>query len=175
MKEKETQNRHIMNTKLIALAMFLTLLLAVSLSSCKKAELEKYPTQQFGKWQLVAALYYTETGESVTLDYSEANIIYDFRKNNVLAVSGEIEGIEDYRGHEIGEYSCIAFPIPTFSLAQIKIGADTLTYYYLSGDRKSGGTGLLTHIGTQMHLDYLNNRVALELIKTDESIDAHHQ
>jgi|SRR5690554_1389491 len=120
-----------MNTKRIAFTLILSLLIGISFSSCKKEEIdEEYPTQHLGKWQLVAVEYRTETFELISADYSQANIIYDFRENNVMVVSGEIEGIEDYRGHAIGEHSYKAFPIPTFNLWTMKIEGDILSYIY---------------------------------------------
>jgi len=121
-----------MNTKHIAFTVILSLLITVSFSSCKKEEIEaeEYPTHHFGKWQLVAVEYRTETFELISADYSHANIIYDFRENNILVVSGEIEDIEDYRGHEIGEHPYKAFPIPTFNLWTMKIEGDILSYSY---------------------------------------------
>ncbi|HLW50062.1 MAG TPA: hypothetical protein VKZ78_03755 [Sphingobacteriaceae bacterium] len=164
-----------MNTNRTAITLLLLLLITVSFSSCKKTEvteLKEPPTAHIGKWQLVAAHYYMETGESVSPDYSHANIIYDFRKNNILIVSGEIEGIEDYRGHEIGEYFYTAFPIPTFNLAELKIGTDTLTYYYRFDN--SIGTRLLPRIGTHMLLShYLSKKASLDLVKIEESNEDH--
>lgn len=121
-----------MNTKRIAFTLILSLLIAVNFSSCKKEEIEEeeYPTHHFGKWQLVTVGNRTETFELVSADYSQANIVYDFRENNVMVVSGEIEDIEDYRGHEIGEHSYKAFPIPTFNLWTMKIEGDILSYIY---------------------------------------------
>lgn len=122
-----------MNTNRTAFAIILTLIIAVNFSSCKKEEIEKdYPTQHLGKWQLVFInLYNIELGEFVPLDYSHANIIYDFRENNILFVSGKIDDIEDYRGHEVGEHFYEVLPINhPLSPYKITIKSDLWTYFY---------------------------------------------
>lgn len=115
------------------ITLFLLLTITVSFSSCKKEEIEKeYPTHHLGKWQLVTVkLYNIDLGEFVPLDYSHANIIYDFRKNNVLIVSGEIEDIEDYKGHEIGEHFYEVLPINhPLSPYKMNIASDLWTHFY---------------------------------------------
>ena len=55
-----------------------------------------------GKWKLLQV----DIGfdNPTTFDYSQYNIIYEFKTNNVLTISGKTGDVEIYRGHEIGEH-----------------------------------------------------------------------
>jgi hypothetical protein len=54
-----------------------------------------------GKWKLVKVT--TPFVGSVS-NYSNNNIVYEFKTNNVLTISGKTSGIDLYRGHDVGEY-----------------------------------------------------------------------
>ena len=62
-----------------------------------------------GKWKLVKIEVDIdlENGNGIrnptTFDYSQDNIIYEFKKNNVLTISGSIDK-NDYRVHEAGDH-----------------------------------------------------------------------
>jgi hypothetical protein len=97
-----------MKKKQTALTLIIAILFAGFLFSCKKEEVggfEEYDANIVGKWQVIADLGWV--GEPI--DYLPYNIIYDFRENNILHVSGEIESIDDYKGHVAGEYSYKTF------------------------------------------------------------------
>ena len=65
-----------------------------------------------GKWKLLLFTSFSTMEELVIpIDYTQKNIIYEFRANNVLMVSGAINNI-DYRGHEIGKHSYEILPLP---------------------------------------------------------------
>ena len=61
------------------------------------------------KWQLVKVkdVAQIDAEELLCIDYSQHNIVYEFKTNNILTVSGVgvIDKIKDYRGHEIGNHS----------------------------------------------------------------------
>jgi hypothetical protein len=65
----------------------------VVLSSCSKDNDDDATNQIVGKWKLVKIEYYKRdantNGSLQTTDYSVKNIIYDFRLNNKLIISGE--------------------------------------------------------------------------------------
>jgi hypothetical protein len=68
-------------------------------SACERKEKEIIETRHVGKWKLEKI-----EKDALNFDYSQHNIVYEFKTNNILIVSGDIDSIEDYRGHEIGEY-----------------------------------------------------------------------
>jgi hypothetical protein len=105
-----------------------------------------------GLWRLEVVSWWD--GEPLHLDYSPNNIIYDFRNNNILSVSGETDGIEDYRGHTEGDHTYKIFPLPPSGPAgpcpvpQIEIDAETYTvsFGWVFFDSYEGPA---MHIGTQ--------------------------
>ena len=86
-----------------------------------------------GKWKLDFVGYMDSNISPAIRDYSQYDIIYDFMENNVLIVSGNVNKIDDYRGHAIGTHSYELLPLPLFEAPaeacfwgrQIKIGAET--------------------------------------------------
>jgi hypothetical protein len=62
------------------------------------------------KWKLEVFCYWDE--EPINVDYSQYDIIYEFKGNNVLLVSGEMDSIDAYKGHTKGEHSYKIHPIP---------------------------------------------------------------
>jgi hypothetical protein len=83
-----------------------------------------------GKWKLVK----TDIGfiNQTTSDYSQYNIIYEFKSNNILTISGKTDDIEIYKGHEIGEHfyrivEIMPSPLSTF-IPHVVI--DDLPYKY---------------------------------------------
>jgi hypothetical protein len=131
-----------MKKKQTAFTVILVLLIAGIFSSCKKEEIggyEEYNAEIVGKWQLVAVSSWA--GEPI--DYLPYNIIYDFRENNILQVAGEIEGIDDYKGHVAGEYSYKTFrhrpsafqsrtesPAGVPPLPSMEIDGESYTFYF---------------------------------------------
>jgi hypothetical protein len=84
--------------------MTVSLILAGNLASCEKKENNEDSTSIIGKWKLVeVTIPFTQTGP-ISYDYSQYNIVYEFDTNDVLTVSGEIDHIDRYAGHEPGEY-----------------------------------------------------------------------
>ena len=58
-----------------------------------------------GKWQLVEVReVFVPVPPHPSYDYSGYNIVYEFKTNGVLTVSGETYDIDRYIGHEIGEH-----------------------------------------------------------------------
>jgi len=104
-----------------------------------------------GKWKLVAVSYWDL--EPLILDYSQYDIIYDFKENNILMVSGEAESMDDYRGHERGEHHYERLPISRSGLTgiplpQIRIGTKTygITFGWVFFSFYEGGA---MHISTK--------------------------
>jgi len=64
----------------------IALLLAGSFSSCIKKNEE--PASIVGKWKLVESRYFSFINGLQVSDYSQYNIVYEFKTNNVLFVSG---------------------------------------------------------------------------------------
>ena len=85
----------------------------------------------FGKWKLINVTT-PFVGESN--DYSKFNIVYDFvidfATGNLLKVSGEIEKIELYRGHSIGEHPYAIMCIDYEDGYEYRLTIDTTTYSY---------------------------------------------
>jgi len=79
----------------------------------KTVQISVTKNRDLGKWNLLRAYYSDANNSYKQLDYYQYNIIYDFGENNTLIVSGEREGINDYRGHKKGEYFYQELPIPT--------------------------------------------------------------
>jgi hypothetical protein len=97
-----------MKKKQRTLTLIIAILFAGFLFSCKKEEVggfEEYDANIVGKWQVIADLGWG--GEPI--DYLPYNIIYDFRENNTLHVSGITDSIQDYKWHQPGEYSYKTF------------------------------------------------------------------
>jgi len=74
--------------------------LVTGLSGCEKKTEDFKSDFPYYQWMLLSI---TSLEEEFAFDYSEKNIIYEIKANNVLTVSGDIEGI-DYRGFEIGNH-----------------------------------------------------------------------
>jgi hypothetical protein len=154
-----------MKKKQRALTVILLLLTAGIFSSCKKEEIKYKPVPDIqGKWQLIGPSSWD--GEPTISDYLSMNIIYDFQENNVLIVSGEIEGVEEYSGLEAGEHSYHQIPVLEGALPQIKIGNDMFSFAF-------GGVFFDYYQGGALHLyPHLENpyrkRGAYILVKVED-------
>jgi hypothetical protein len=80
---------------------------AVGFFSCKK---DDDPTKAvLGKWKLEKVkkfpthVWWEDVGVLETFDYSQYNIVYEFKAKNVLTVSGACD-IDNYKGHETGNH-----------------------------------------------------------------------
>ena len=58
-----------------------------------------------GKWQLLTVEEVFVPVPQPTHDYSKYNIVYEFKPNGVLTVSGATDDIERYIGHKTGKHS----------------------------------------------------------------------
>ena len=93
---------------LLKFIVIFTMLLS-GLSSCTKNVDEKdifdivhnESSSIVGKWKLVKVL--PTHWHPKPYDYSNYNIVYDFRANGVLKISGVID--QNYEGHNLGEYT----------------------------------------------------------------------
>ena len=47
---------------------------------------------------------YTQDSEQMRQDYTPYNVIYEFKADGVLTVSGETSQVDIYLGHEIGDH-----------------------------------------------------------------------
>ena len=110
-KHERTSNFNVKKTYFIT-AFFL--LFVVSFVSCneKEKEIDKPKTDEqliIGKWKLekVCDAHPNQMGGTVIIEcfnHLQFNVIYEFRENNVLIISGGIDDIDEYRGHETGEH-----------------------------------------------------------------------
>ena len=127
-----------------------------------------------GLWKLMAVSYWDE--EPLRLDYVQNDIIYDFRVNNVLSVTGKIDGIDDYRGHSIGDHTYTILPIPpseppmcTFGLpTEIDAEPYTLSFGWVFFDSYEGSA---MHINTPhgtLTLVYVENLSNCERCNTSK-------
>ena len=152
----------------IVLVLILSLTLIGVFSSCNKEEKDKETTEYtadiVGKWKLIAVYYWD--WEPLTLDYSQNGIIYDFNENNELIVFGEIENIDDYRGHEKGKHSYKVLPIPVpadcLPSPQIEIDSETHGFSF-------GWVFYDFYEGSAMHLNTKNG--TLVLVRKDETVE----
>jgi len=64
------------------------LLLAICFTACKKKNEE--PENIIGKWKLTEVSIWKNYQLLEVIDYSSENIIYDFKKNNKLTITGNI-------------------------------------------------------------------------------------
>jgi len=114
-----------------------------------------------GKWKLILInLFFTIEEGNSSIDYSKKNITYEFRANNVLTVSGEIDNI-DYRGHEIGKHSYKVLPLPpsgplgpTHIGLPVKIGAKNHNIHF-------GWMFFEFYEGPAMHINTQNGTLIL--------------
>ena len=74
------------------------------LSGCeKKSALKSDNEILYGKWQLKTISPFNAEGvDYMLVDYTPMNIIYEFKTNNVLTVSGDVDN--NYGGLEIGNH-----------------------------------------------------------------------
>ena len=89
--------------KILKLIAFSAILLSLvgGFFSCKE-DIDIDPQKAIiGKWKLVKL---TVPMMGVSYNYSNYNIVYDFKANGVLTVSGKIDQIDWYGGYEVGEY-----------------------------------------------------------------------
>lgn len=100
-----------------------------------------------GKWKLVKIQTsgFNPTGTVEVFDYSNYNIIYEFKLDNILTISGNIKDIDEYKGHKLGEYLysfsvndriITEFTIEEFGSFQFSISSKQLEIgnKYLDGD-----------------------------------------
>ena len=73
-----------------------------AISGCeKKSDLKSENKILYGKWQLKTISPFNAEGvDYMLIDYTPMNIIYEFKANNVLTVSGNVDN--NYGGLEIG-------------------------------------------------------------------------
>ena len=129
----------------------LCVVLAGLFSSCAQKENNTEPTSIIGKWKLVKFDYRPMTSPPSpkdSFDYSQNNVVYEFKSNNILTVSGKTDDI-DYRGLEIGDHSYemnynlkddmdpLGLPYPYM----LKIDTDPHSYLLSAKELK------ITHIG----------------------------
>jgi len=149
--------------KILKLTVFLILLAGI-FSSCTKENGERGIQENFvSKWNLIEFCYYDwDQGEPKLLDYSQYDIIYDFKINNVLTVSGKMDNVDDYRGHTKGNYFYKYLRIPT---------SDGSSYPLLEIGENTHGLGFGAvywdfYEGTAMHLSIENGGLVLARVKT---------
>jgi len=91
--------------KLAVAAQCVMCALFIMVSGCVKQESDLKDENDilYGKWQLISISPLNAEGMDLMLvDYSPFNIIYEFKANNVLIVSGNVDN--DYGGLEIGKH-----------------------------------------------------------------------
>ena len=78
-------------------------------ASCvnKNADYKNDKDYILGKWKLVKYEYRLMTSPPSprqSFDYSKNNIVYEFKRKNILTVTGETDNVE-YRGLEMGDHA----------------------------------------------------------------------
>ena len=121
-----------------------------------------------GKWQLISISPLNVEGMNLALvGYSPNNIIYEFKANNVLTVSGNIENI-NYGGLEIGEYfydvalaEIIVDPLslPTPHVVRINTIPYDFSFDYMSD---SPGMVMVCRDGCDHALSFEKNKESVE-------------
>lgn len=97
-------------TQKVAVGMLCVMILAIGVAGCTlSGEVDSKDEETtgisiIGKWKLVQIedLFVTNPPPRF-FDYSQYNIVYEFKTNNILTVFGKIDNV-DYRGLEIGNY-----------------------------------------------------------------------
>ena len=75
---------------------------------CCDNDNNNYAENIIGEWKLVKITnsYTLDTSfNPLSYDYSQYSIVYEFKRNSVLTVSGETDVIDIYVGHTIGKHS----------------------------------------------------------------------
>ncbi|MDR1113389.1 MAG: hypothetical protein LBL18_06500 [Bacteroidales bacterium] len=74
-----------------AIAPCLVLILLLTAGSCKKSCEDK---SIIGSWKLVELKYppYTDYGNQIVVNYTDSNIIFIFKENNSLLITGNMQG-----------------------------------------------------------------------------------
>jgi len=98
-----------LNTMKKTLLFLTTILVTLSFTACSTSDdIDETPEVKstntimlVGKWQLTKVE--TSFLTPKLYDYSQCNIIYEFKSDNVLTISGEIDNVT-YLGHDIGDH-----------------------------------------------------------------------
>jgi len=81
--------------RLVLFPSIISIMIIAALTGCEK---EPYSSEIIGEWKLVEVLYIDTTVTTdggypwLKIDYSENNLIYDFRKNNRLVITSSTPG-----------------------------------------------------------------------------------
>jgi len=119
-----------------------------TISGCDKSKDESEIIH--GKWQLTTISPLNAEGVGMSIDYSQSNIIFEFKANNVLTVSSNEDN--DYGSFKVGNHSYevthtdISNGSLTTDLAQHVVEINTIPYCFSIGynsDRFGNKTDIL--------------------------------
>ncbi|SFN99091.1 hypothetical protein [Salegentibacter flavus] len=116
---------------------FLLLITFAICASCSNDD-DISTDQIVGEWKLIQAEFYGSEGES-SIDYSDQNIIYDFRQTGLLKVTGG-----ENAGYPTGEYQYsfgkdhfgCAFDSDDPKILVVKINNSKWAYNFINGKMK---------------------------------------
>ncbi|EPR73710.1 hypothetical protein ADIWIN_1347 [Winogradskyella psychrotolerans RS-3] len=119
-----------MKNKLILIVMLVTVF------SCSDDDFSSV-NKIVDEWKLTEIRYYTPSGNSI-IDYSDVNIIYDFRENGTLIVSGTEQGIYNNGTYEYEIEEGVVEGISDLVIFTVKIDQTYWTYDLTNGIMKLG-------------------------------------
>jgi len=123
---------------------------------------EEDPSAVLGTWQLVGVFTWTLSGdETEEYDYSQDNVVYEFKTGNVLTVSGDIDKIEAYTGHEAGIHTYYLIGVglgPGYILSQ-SLYIDGKQYFPVFSDNDKSRIGFFSGVD-QKYYSLINTGVA---------------
>ena len=143
-------------------AIAICLAVTIMFSSCeKKSDLNGENEIIYGKWQLktISPLNVPPGLDLMLVDFSPMNIIYEFKKNNVLTVSGrasDIDGVfEDGKHFYDVTHSKISNGLFVTNLPQHIVKINTISYCFCIGDMSDDITLSLAHDESNSHFTFV--------------------
>jgi hypothetical protein len=82
-----------------------------------------------GQWKLVKVIFPDTSDGRVSYDYSQYAIMYEFKTDGVLTVSGEVGSIDSYYGHNIGEHDYLIVDDDK-ETGSYRLSIGKMTYWY---------------------------------------------
>ena len=138
------------------------LAVTIMFSSCeKKSDLNGENEIIYGKWQLktISPLNIPPGVDLMLVDFSPMNIIYEFKKNNVLTVSGrvsDIDGVfEDGKHYYDVTHSNISNGLFVTNLPQHIVNINTISYCFCIGYMSDDITLSLAHDESNSHFTFV--------------------
>ncbi len=106
----------------------------------------------YGKWELAKIKSFSIEEGDLEFDYLQNNIIYEFKTNGVLVVTGDVESV-DYKGIEKGDHSYAVTLSQTNEKSPHSLKIDAVSYTFSFG-YMFGGSGMELVCGDECNLSY---------------------